>query len=373
MATVRRVTVGLPLASASALAWDRAAGHTPGVVSLLRTVRRALLALAAASAFASPTEASAQTTAPATGRVRVDTLWSNALRTRKQFVVYLPASYDREPTRRYPVAYYLHGLWGDEWNWVRNGRLDAAMDSLVAAGGPEMIVVMPDGDDSWYTTWNALVTIDACQRDSTRKEPAAAYCVPWPHYDDYVARDLVAKVDSSYRTRADRRHRGIAGLSMGGYGAVSLALRYPDVWSAAASHSGFVAPLLDGAGPFDAGNPPRYATDVAAMATRWRAYWASLPFAFGRDTMGWWARDPGRIAARLQRKDAARMPALRLDVGAGDQFLDQNRALHFTLDSLRIAHAYAEHPGAHDWTYWRTHVPESLAWLGARLADGARP
>jgi S-formylglutathione hydrolase FrmB len=307
------------------------------------------------------------------GRVRVDTVWSAALRTRKQFVVYLPASYDREPARRYPVAYYLHGLWGDEWNWVRNGRLDAAMDSLVAAGGPEMIVVMPDGDDSWYTTWNALVTIDACQRDTVRKEPAASYCVPWPHYDDYVARDLVAKVDSTYRTRADRRHRGIAGLSMGGYGAVSLALRYPDVWSAAASHSGFVAPLLVSAGPFGTGSPPRYATGIAPLAERWRAYWASLPLAFGRDTAGWWARDPGRIAARLRRHDAARMPALRLDVGANDQFLEQNRALHFTLDSLGVAHAYAEHAGGHDWTYWRTHVPESLAWLGARLADGARP
>src|SRR5690349_2905363 len=104
---VRRVTDGMPMASASALAWGRASGDTPVVVSLLRTARRALLALAAAFALASPAEAqaaaqAAQASAPPTGRVRVDTLWSNALRTRKQFVVYLPASYDREPARRYP-------------------------------------------------------------------------------------------------------------------------------------------------------------------------------------------------------------------------------------------------------------------------------
>jgi S-formylglutathione hydrolase FrmB len=362
-------------------------------VPILRSARRlagcaalralALLPLAAPLALAQaptqapasprPASAAAPATAPgaAAGRVRADTLWSAALRTRKQFLVYLPASYDREPTRRYPVAYYLHGLWGDETNWVRMGRLDAAMDSLVGAGRPEMIVVMPDGDDSWYTTWNTLGTTDACLRDTVRKEPAASYCVPWTHYDDYVARDLVAKVDSTYRTQADRRHRGIAGLSMGGYGALSLALRYPDVWSAAASHSGVVAPLLVNASPFTAAAPPRWAASVDTLAKRWRNYWTTIPYAFGKDTAGWWARDPGRLAARLQRRDPARMPALFLDVGVDDLTRDQNRALHATLDGLGIAHAYAEWPGAHSWAYWRAHVPESLAWLGARIAGGA--
>jgi S-formylglutathione hydrolase FrmB len=360
-------------------------------VPILRSARRlagravlralALLPLAAPPALAppalaqSPTRPAAEARVDAPGvpaaareRVQADTIWSAALRTRKQFLVYLPASYAREPARRYPVAYYLHGLWGDETNWVRSGRLDAAMDSLVAAGGPEMIVVMPDGDDSWYTTWNTLGTTDACMRDTVRKEPAASYCVPWTHYDDYVARDLVAKVDSTYRTRADRRHRGIAGLSMGGYGALSLALRYPDVYSAAASHSGVVAPLLVNASPFTAASPPQWAANVDTLAKRWRNYWTTIPFAFGKDTAGWWARDPGRLAARLQRRDAALLPALFLDVGVDDLTRDQNRALHATLDGLRIAHTYAEWPGAHDWRYWRAHVPESLAWLGARIA-----
>jgi S-formylglutathione hydrolase FrmB len=349
-------------------------------VPTLRSTRRAAAAallLAAASlaaAAAPPVRAPIQRQAMAAGRLRVDTLASPSLGARKQFVVYLPPSYDSQPARRYPVAYYLHGLWGNEWNWSRQGGLATVMDSLVAAGGPEMIVVMPDADDSWYTTWNALVTAADCQRDTVRREPAESYCVPWPHYDDYVARDLVARVDSAYRTRPERRARGVAGLSMGGYGALALALGYPDVFSAAASHSGVVAPLLVSASPFTAAAPPRYAANVDTLARRWRSYWTTIPLAFGRDTNGWWARDPGRLARRLRDERPGEMPALFLDVGVDDYTREQNRALHFTLEQLRVPHAYAEWPGAHDWRYWRAHVGESLAWLGARIAaDGTAP
>src|SRR6185503_19332369 len=92
----------------------------------------------------------ASTILPSHGTVRTDSLWSAALGVTKHYLVYLPPSYATSTTRRYPVAYYLHGLNGDETNWVQLGHLDAAMDSLIAGGGPEMIVVMPDGDNSWY-------------------------------------------------------------------------------------------------------------------------------------------------------------------------------------------------------------------------------
>src|ERR1017187_2501097 len=86
------------------------------------------------------------------GSVVTDTLWSQALGAKKAVVVYLPPSYANAIARRYPVAYYLHGLTGSEVDWTRSGHLNEVMDSLVMAGGPEMIVVMPDGDDGWYTT-----------------------------------------------------------------------------------------------------------------------------------------------------------------------------------------------------------------------------
>jgi S-formylglutathione hydrolase FrmB len=194
--------------------------------------------------------------------------------------------------------------------------------------------------------------------------------VPWARYDEYLARDLVARVDSAYRTRADRGHRGVAGLSMGGYGAVTLALRYPDVFAAAVSHSGVLAPLFAGPRPYAA--PARWAPSVDSLRALYRGYWTTLPLAMGRDTAAWWARDPGRLAARLAarprtRRAAPPAPALFADVGTGDALLEQNRAFRAALAALGVPVAYAEWPGAHTWAYWRAHVGESLAWLGERV------
>ena len=306
-----------------------------------------------------------------TSRVLADSFWSQALGIRKRFVVYLPPSYDADAGRRYPVAYYLHGMWGDEWNWVRSGGIDHTLDSLEAAGLPEMILVMPDGDDGWYTTWNNLGNNTECRRSKPpgrQAEAVDAYCVPWPKYDDYIARDLVARIDSVYRTVPSRSGRAIAGLSMGGYGAISLALAYPDVFSAAASHSGVVSPLYMGPHPYAA--PPRYASTEAELRANADNLWSAQVLAFGRDTTGWWPRDPGRRAARYGM-DRSRMPALMLDVGESDKYVDQSRDLHATLERLGVAHSYAEWPGAHDWGYWRVHASESLRWIGSRI--GASP
>jgi putative tributyrin esterase len=302
-------------------------------------------------------------------RVSTDSLFSQALGTRKRFVVWLPPSYDREPARRYPVVYLLHGHSGNEWNWVRSGHVDRTLDSLVAAGMPELIVVMPDGDDGWYTTWNALLDISRCRADSTRAEPAETYCVAWTKYDDYLARDVVARVDSAYRTIPTRAARGIAGLSMGGYGAVSLALLYPDVYAAAASHSGVLAPLVGHVAPH-AGNP-LHARDAADLQRRTGPLWRTMGPAFGRDTTGWWARTPARLLERLAARDRGAIPALWIDVGTADPFLAQSRDFRATLTRLGVPHEYRENPGAHDWPYWRRHVAGSLPWLAARLARGA--
>ena len=330
--------------------------------------RRAALAgllLAAGLGEVARRPAAAQEPAP---NARTHRFWSQALGTWKQYVVYLPPSYGRQPARRYPVAFYLHGLYGDEWNWVRLGRLDTVMDSLAAAGGRELIVVMPDGDDGWYTTWNVLANVGECRRrqpPGRRGEDVGTYCVPWPHYDDYIARDLVAHVDSSYRTIADAAHRGIGGLSMGGYGAVSLALAYPDVFAAAASHSGVVSPAYVGPHPF--APPARYAATLADMREAWGTLWSAVMPAFGRDSSAWRARDPAFLLRRLLRSGRP-APSIYLDVGLDDRFLDGNRAFRAELAALNVRADYHEHPGGHDWTYWRAHVAESLSWLARQLA-----
>ena len=298
------------------------------------------------------------------GTVRTDTVWSPSVGARKALVVYLPPSYDTNRRTRYPLLVYLHGRSGNERDWVDAGRLHHTMDSLVRAGAPEAIIAMPDGDDGWYTTWNQLGDANACLADTARREPAATFCVPWTRYDDYIARDIVVHMDASYRTLARRETRAIAGLSMGGFGALTLALQYPDVFAAAASHSGVVSPRYLGPKPFAA--PPQYASTTADLQTASRHLWSGLRVVMGKDTIGWNARDPGHMAKRLQQRAAAGgppLPALMFDVGVDDSWVDQNRDLHATLDRLGVSHRYAEWPGAHTWAYWQRHAAESLTFL----------
>ena len=299
---------------------------------------------------------------PPTGQLRTDTLWAQSLGLSKSLTIYLPPSYGRG-TQRYPLLVYLHGRSGSERDWAGAGRLPLVMDSLIAAGLPEAIVVMPDGDDGWYTTWASLPDA-GCAADTVRREPAATYCVPWPHYDDYVAHDILGYMDRTYRTRATRESRGIAGLSMGGYGAITLALAYPERFAAAASHSGVLSPRLRiGATPTDSS---RYGRTMQELGAGVRHLWPSLRAVFGNDTLAWRARDPQVMAERLQgrvQRGEARLPALRFDIGVSDTWVVQNRDFAAALTRIGVPHTYAEYPGAHTWDYWRAHLPESLGFL----------
>ena len=302
---------------------------------------------------------------PPAGNVHEDIFFSPALGVRKHLVVYLPPSYGRDTTRRYPVAYYLHGLSGTETDWLSKGSLDAVADSLFARGTPETIIVLPDGDDGWYTTWVDQITARACA-DSLKTESPDRYCVAHERYDEYVARDVVHHVDSAYRTRADRDNRGVGGLSMGGYGALAIALRYPDVFGAAASHSGVLSPMYVGPRPF--AEPAKYASTVEEIHPAAGMYFSRYLHFWGTDLERWRANDPALLAAGVRRR-GQRMPSIFIDCGRDDGFIDQNRAIHSELVKLGVQHEYAEWPGAHTWIYWHSHVSQSLAWMARKLSS----
>lgn len=313
--------------------------------------------------------ASAQAAAIARGTVRVDTLWTQSLGVRKRLVVWLPPSYDADAARRYPVAIYLHGLWGNEHDWTQQGKLAETLDSLAARGVAPFIVAMPDGDDGWYTTWNSLGDYAACRRTFAPKpgDTVESYCVPWPHYDDYIARDVVQFLDKKYRTKASRTHRAIAGLSMGGYGAVSLALAYPEVFSVAVSHSGVLSPLYSGGERFSP--PARYATSAKELQAGWgERFWPLLSPAFGQDLPAWLSRDPARRARSLSSTNPTKVPAIMFDVGTSDGLLGQNRAFRWEMAQLGVPVKYVEWPGAHDWAYWSHHAPDGLRFIAERIA-----
>jgi S-formylglutathione hydrolase FrmB len=161
-------------------------------------------------------------------------------------------------------------------------------------------------------------------------------------------------------------NRGIArsGLSMGGYGAVTLALSYPDVFSAAASHSGVLTPARGGSripvpdGRFDLDS-------LRASYSPW--LWELQAPVFGKDSASWAARDPATLVARLLRTRPELMPRLYVDCGTEDFLLSQNRAFRDAVGASGGQLVYKEHAGSHSWAYWRGHVAESAAWLAARL------
>jgi S-formylglutathione hydrolase len=299
----------------------------------------------------------------ATGHVETKTWHSDALGVDKHVVVYLPAGFDAG--KHYPVFYYLNGLGGDETNWVDLGKLDHAADKL----GLQAIVVMPDGDNNFYVDSAMPIDHAACMKDGTGlfvpSQPHAWTCVHASKYETYIVHDLVAWVDATYPTIATREGRAIAGLSMGGFGALELAMRHPDEFSAAASHSGVDALLYAGPHPYEAGKA-QITDDVSSWGRAVGPIGAWIRGLFGPDIAFWRDHDPAALAQKL----APGQLALYLDCGTEDDFqLDAGAAyLHDLLRARGIDHAYYSGPGRHDFSFWTARVPESLAYLRDHVA-----
>ncbi len=225
------------------------------------------------------------------------------------------------PAGPYPVFYLLHGLSDDYTAWQRRTSIERY------AEGMPLIIVMPDGGRGFY---------------SDAREGYA--------YETAIARDLVDLVDRVYHTDARREARVVGGLSMGGYGALKLALGHPDLFCAAVSHSGALAAAHY---PFNGGN--KQEREFARI--------------FGPEP-----RDgPDDLFALAERVDRSLLPSLRIDCGTEDFLLNANRRFHAHLDTLDIVHEYEEFPGGHTWDYWDRHVQEALAFHARVLGFFARP
>lgn len=209
------------------------------------------------------------------------------------------------PDGPYPVFYLLHGLSDDHTIWMRRTSIERYV-----AGLP-LIVVMPDGGRSFYC--------DA---------------IEGPAWETHILQDVVRFVDRTFNTVPSREGRVIGGLSMGGYGALKLALKFPDRFCSAVSHSGCLAitrRLADA--------PPE----------RLRIY--------GPDPDG--GKDC--LFKLAESCDRNLLPAIRIDCGTEDGLLDQNREFRAHLEALGIPHEYEEFPGGHTWDYWDCHVQEAIA------------
>jgi putative tributyrin esterase len=230
----------------------------------------------------------------------------------------LPRDYFKS-NKRYPVLYLLHGLFGHHDDWITRTNL------AEYAAGYDLIIVTPEGNDSWY--------IDSATVASDK-------------YESYILRELIPDVDARYRTIKDRRARGVAGLSMGGYGALKYGLKHPDYFAFAGSMSG----ALDPANRNE--EHPGFAWDVLR---------ASITAAFGPpNSPARQANDLHQIARNLTAANIASLPYLYFDCGLEDGFLPTNRELAEILIAKKIPHQYRQLPGGHNWGYWDWQVREVL-------------
>ena len=247
--------------------------------------------------------------------------------------VLIPIQYryaDKEK-KLFPVIYLLHGVAGHSSNWLEKTSI------AIYANQYDVFVVMVEGENGWYT-------------DSAT--------VPQEKYESYVLQELIPDVERRYRVQRSREGRAIAGLSMGGYGAIKFGLKYPDKFVFAASMSGaFHGPSWT----------DKELTEPGVIRD-------SVLRAFGPTDSGTRkANDIFRLVRELPADKIALLPYLYLDCGTEDFFFKDNRYLANLFIEKKVPHEYRELPGNHGWPYWNQQVREILRIAVERIRPPVAP
>jgi S-formylglutathione hydrolase FrmB len=298
-------------------------------------------------------------------RVVTRTFASTSLGVSKSYVVYVPIGYSEQPQRRWPVVYFLHGMTQDENAWSRAGNLAQTADDMRFPA----IIVMPDGDNSFYSNSATAINYQACMATGKGmldpRSARASTCVRKPDYEDYIVKDLIADVEQSFRVDANRQARAIAGLSMGGFGAMMLAMRHSDQFSAAASHSGVLTLLFAGPYPYRR-NEVRLVDDVASWGDEIGIFGTWFRNVFGTERNNWLAHDPSQLAKSLQPGQLQ----LYVDCGTEDEFGLYNGAsyIHDILSERGIVHTFFLGPGGHNFEFWKRRLVASLQFFASHFA-----
>ena len=235
----------------------------------------------------------------------------------------LPPSYSTSKSRRYPVLYYLHGLGDNQQMFLRAGGLNMVEDLWEHGQIGEFLIVTPDGGASFYIN----------SRDGRE------------HYEDFLIREFIPGIEIRYRIAPGREYRGIAGISMGGYGALRTAFRHPELFASVSAGSAALIEKL-----------PSVVTGVTPQRAG--------PGIFG-DVFGtppdpaFWQRNNPLTFARTFRSAGLK---IYFDCGDEDNYgFDVGaRALDKILASRRFPHEFHLYPGGHNWMYFAQHLPTSL-------------
>lgn len=219
---------------------------------------------------------------------------------------------------RVPVVYLLHGHGGEEGDWFTYSRAAALANQYNVA------VVTPDGANSWYINGGS------------------------GRWSDYIADDLVREVETRWPVKTTREGRAVAGLSMGGYGAMNLALRRPEVFGLAASMSGALD-ITRAENVFEGGR---------RVDQELRASFGPPESTFRRDN------DIYRLASEV---NASQVPYLHIDCGRDDPWFGVNVEFAQVLTARGISHDFQELPGNHNWAYWERQIEVVMALAAKRL------
>ena len=267
------------------------------------------------------------TTTLAASAAKVDTvsIVSPAMQKTYRAAVVLPASYAKNKKASYPVLYLLHGAYGHFSDWLKNTPDKLLVHRL--ADQYNLIIVMPEGETFAFY-------LDSPVNSSSQ-------------FETHLTKEVIPKIDQTYRTIRDRKGRVITGLSMGGHGALYLAARHPDLYSGAGSMSGAL----------DLKTSRRNLTP--AEAAQRAQLWAPV---LGSET-----DNPERFAANsvVNMVDQLQRTGLPLiiDCGIDDGLIDINREVHRRLLYNHTPHDYIERPGAHTWEYWENALPYQVLFL----------
>lgn len=277
-----------------------------------------LLMVAAALCLSAPLAAQS--------RLETFTLHSAILNTEKTCTVYLPDGYDSDTTRRYPVLYLLHGAAGCHTDWSVKGNMRQIADEAFASGAAlPMVVVMPDaaGEGENYTGRHM-----------------GYFNVPGWEYERFFFEEFLPGVEEHYRILADKEHRAISGLSMGGGGTAAYALHHPELFSSACPMSGLL----------DVFPGPRDYED-----------------AFQRSVVD---NSPTKLLREMGDKelDAVRTIRWWVDCGDDDFLWRCNINFYALMRERNVPLQYRMRDGGHTWRYWQTVLPDVLIFVSNGFA-----
>jgi S-formylglutathione hydrolase FrmB len=303
--------------------------HTMLEARSLTTIALCALSLCALLPGKSSSAATGPTGATSAGRGECRTLQSKILNHPVNYCALIPPGYDADKTRRYPVLYLLHGLGDNEQMLLRSGGFDMVQDLWENHSIGDYLIVTPNGGQTFYIN----------SRDGRVR------------YEDFLVREFMPYIESHYRVRADRAHRAVGGISMGGYGALRLAFRHPDLFSSVVAHSAALIQSKDLPGLNLNGRAP-VPEDIRLMGNLF-----GDPF-----DRAYYERNSPLVLAR-----AANLSGLKIyfDCGAQDDygFNVGAQALDETLTARHVSHEFHLYPGGHSWEYFAAHLPASLKFV----------